>query len=322
MTAPADVLLAEVLRGGEVESRHLGSLAVSDAEGMLLAWAGDPARRAFWRSCMKPFQALALAESGALEAFGLGDDALALACASHEAEDAHLAVADRMLAAGGFSEKDLACGAPRRKDQRSSDCSGKHAGMLLACRHRGFPTAGYLDPAHPHQARIRGLVSAMTGVAESSLVAAVDGCSAPIYALTLGQMAAAYARLARPPAGLAAPCRRVTAAMTAHPLLVHGTGGFDTDLMRTGAGRIVSKRGAEGVACLALTDRGWGLALKVADGSARAAGPAMLRALAQLDALTAAEASALAVHARPAVKSVKGAAVGEIRAGGFVLQRA
>ncbi len=315
------VLLAEALRGGLVESRHVGSLAVCDASGRLLAWAGDPGTRTYWRSCMKPVQAIPLILSGALDAFGLGDEALALACASHAGEPVHLEVADRMLAAGGFSEKDLSCGAPSRRDQRSSDCSGKHAGMLLTCRHKGWPTSGYLDPAHPLQEWIRRLVSSMTSVPESDLTPAVDGCSAPVYALTLDRMATAYARLVRPPMGLEAACRRVASAMSTHPLMVHGTGGFDTDLMRTVAGRMVSKRGAEGVACLALAGPGWGLALKVADGNPRAAAPAVLRALEQLGLLTPDEREALAAHARPSVRSVKGAVVGEVRPGEFVLEK-
>ena len=167
----SQVMLVEVLRGSTLESLHTGSVAVSDSSGKIVFQAGDPFTVAFWRSAMKPLQAMAFAESGALEAYGLGEEALALACGSHEGEARHLEVVDRMLKAGGLSTADYRCGAhpPRtpdheallskgqRPDPRHNNCSGKHAGMLLATKRKDLPLPTYLDPSHPHQARIREL---------------------------------------------------------------------------------------------------------------------------------------------------------------------
>ena len=334
------ILLTEVLRGGRVESRHLGSIAVCDAGGRLVASAGDPETAAFWRSSMKPIQAMALVESGALEALRLGEEALALACASHNGEPLHVAVVDAMLGAAGLTPRHLGCGIhppfsdPKnasayedmlargeRPDARHNNCSGKHAGMLVACKHRALPLDSYLDPAHPHQARIRALVSAMSGAAPEALIPGVDGCSAPVYALTLSQMATAFARLANPPAGLAPICRRIVKAMTGHPALIHGTGGFDSDLMAAAGDRVLSKRGAEGVACMALLRQGWGVAIKAADGAGRATPPAAVEVLRQLGILDPKDLSALAGHARSVLRNSAHRVVGEIRTAAFTLAR-
>ncbi len=335
-----NILLTEVLRGGQVESRHQGSIAVCDAGGRLVASAGDPATPAFWRSSMKPIQAMALVESGALEAFGLGEEALTLACASHNGEPFHVAVVDAMLAAAGLTPGHLGCGVhppfgdPKntpayeamiargeRVDARHNNCSGKHAGMLVACRHRGLPLDSYLDPGHPHQARIRALVSAMSGTPPDALAPGVDGCSAPVYALTLSQMATAYARLANPPAGLAPTCRRIVKAMTGFPVLVHGTGGFDSDLMTAAGDRVLSKRGAEGVACMALLREGWGVAIKADDGAGRATPPAAVEVLRQLGILDAKALAALEGHARSVLRNSARRVVGEIRPAAFTLEK-
>lgn len=335
-----DVPLVEVLRDDQLESLHRGSVAVADASGRLRAWAGDPGTVTFWRSSMKPIQVLPAVDAGAFQE-PLGDIHLATACASHNGERLHTDAVDAMLAAGGIPPERLACGThppftdPRnakayeamlargeRPDVRHNNCSGKHAAMLLACLRNDWPLDGYLDPGHPLQRRIRSLITLMTGEAESRLRPAVDGCSAPIYALPLSAMATAYARLAAPPAGLEASCARVVRAMTTHPLQVHGHGGFDSELMLATAGRILSKRGAEGIACLTVPALGLGIAIKASDGTGRATPPAILEVLTQLGAITEAELGALAEHARPPVRNVVKRVVGEIRPAAFRLSRA
>src|SRR5690606_18286347 len=148
-----------------------------------------------------------------------------------------------------------------------AQCSGKHAGMLLSALALDLPLAGYMEPTHPLQKRIRSLVEEMAG--EEVRCVGVDGCCAPTFALSLTGMARAYARLARPqslPEGLRESAAQVAEAMGAHPLLVGADGFFDTELMRAMPGLIV-KGGAESVLCVGIKERGWGLALKVEDGS-------------------------------------------------------
>jgi len=325
-------LRVEAVRGPAVESVHRVSAAVCDAGGRLIAEAGNPALVTFWRSAAKPFQALPLVEDGVLDRFGLGSDALALACASHSSEPPHLELADRMLAAAGCVEADLACGphpplSPRVAREvveqgihltpRWSNCSGKHAGMLALARHHGWPVKGYEVAGHPVQDRILTAVTRWTGLSRNELVLGVDGCTVVCHGLPVVAMARAYANLAAAPTeGL----RRVRDAMLAHPDLVAGEGRICTELMRAMPGQIVAKVGAEGIHCAAIPAAGLGIALKVEDGDMRASGPALLailRALApRLPAAARLPADALAAAAVLPVRSTRGVRVGEIRAAG------
>jgi L-asparaginase II len=203
-------LRIEAVRGDLVESAHRVSVAVVHADGRLVASAGDPARVAFWRSAAKPFQALPLVDDGVADAVGLTPAELALACASHSSEPAHLAVVDAMLRRIGVGPDDLACG-PHQPLSATvaarvaregitltpawSNCSGKHAGMLALARHHGWPTAGYERAGHQVQRRILAEVSRWTGVPAVTVPTATDGCAAVTFALPLSAMALAWARL-------------------------------------------------------------------------------------------------------------------------------
>src|SRR5438105_3248998 len=156
----------QVYRGELIESQHRVSLAVVRADGGDVGTSGDPEVVAFWRSCAKPFQAIPMVAEGAAAAFGFGADALALACASHNGEERHVALARRMLAASGSSDADLVCGphssiseevaramaARGEKPTRAhNNCSGKHAGMIGLAKHKAWGAKGYADPGHPVQ---------------------------------------------------------------------------------------------------------------------------------------------------------------------------
>ncbi len=327
-------VLVEVRRGGLAEARHRGHVAVVDADGRLVAHAGDPDHVSFWRSAAKPFQAAAVVAAGAADGFGLDGAELAVMCASHNGEEEHLETVRRLLARAGLGEGNLRCGIhpPAGEAARAAllragaepgplhnNCSGKHAGMLLLARHRGWPVKGYTDLDHPVQRAMLETVAAVAGVVPEEVALGVDGCGVPTFGLPLRRLALAFARLARPRGapGLAAPLavalERVGRAMAAHPSLVAGTGRFCTDLMRVTGGRLLGKVGAEGVYGVAVTDRGWGVAVKVEDGGSRGLYPAVARALELLGLLSRAEAGALAGHARPVVRNHRGEAVGEVR---------
>jgi L-asparaginase II len=277
-----------------VESVHRVSAAAVTPDGTLLASTGDPNLVTYWRSAAKPFQALPLVEDGVLEAFGLGAEELALACASHSSEAVHLALTDRFLARIGCVESDLACGphtplgsvvaeevraAGTTLTPRWSNCSGKHAGMLALAKFHGWPLTGYEQPDHPVQRRILDVVSAWTGIHASRILLGTDGCATVCFGLPLRAMARAYANLAT--ATQPAPTA-VREAMMAHPHLVAGRGRFCTELMLAIAGQLIVKVGAEGVYCAGLPGAGIGLALKIEDGHALAAPLALLAALRQL----------------------------------------
>ncbi|HEX6644303.1 MAG TPA: asparaginase [Gemmatimonadales bacterium] len=287
-------LRVESLRGELVESVHRVSAAVVDAKGTLVASAGDPDLVTFWRSAAKPFQALPLITDGPAERFGLGSEELALACASHSSERAHLEVAERFLRKIGATEEQLACGPhPPLGNQvaemvarsglsltpKWSNCSGKHAGMLALALHNGWDPAGYERLGHPVQDRMIEEVARWTGVPRDEMRFGVDGCTALCFGLPLRAMALSYARLATATAPAAVAIRK---AMMAHPALVAGTGRVCTELMAAWPGAVIVKVGAEGVYSAALLDTGLGIALKVEDGDMRSAPVALfgvLRAL-------------------------------------------
>jgi L-asparaginase II len=285
--------VVEATRGDAIESLHTVSLAVSDTNGRLLAEAGHPGLVTYWRSAAKPFQGMALVADGAADAFGFGDEALALACASHSSEPRHLAVVTDMLQRIGLTEDALACGPHPPISQQVADdalragtvvtpkwsnCSGKHTGMLALALHHGWPTEGYARRGHPVQERILQDVTAWTGVQEAGLLRAVDGCTAVCFGLPLRAMALAYARFGAATDPAAA---RLRSAMMTHPFLVAGTGRFCTDVMTAFPGAIVAKVGAEGVYSAALPQHGIGIALKVEDGDSRSA-PVALYGVLQL----------------------------------------
>lgn len=281
---PRAAILLVRWRGEVVEGERAGHVAVVDAAGRLVASAGDPSHVTFMRSAAKPFQAMPLLLSGAMERFGLGPRELALACASHVGSPAHVETARGMLAKIGLGEEALECGvhdpisaealavlyaAGATASAVHNNCSGNHAGMLAACRARGFATAGYRRADHPIQKEILGHMAAFTGVAPEEVRLGIDGCGVPCFALPLERMAAGYARLAegREPDGYARAAARVREAMTAHPDLVAGPGRTSTEIMRAFPGRILSKGGAQGVLCGALLEEGLGYAVKLADAS-------------------------------------------------------
>ena len=243
-----DAIRVTVRRGNVVEATHRVHVATTDGE----SW-GDPGLAFFLRSSAKPIQAIPFVEGYA----DLDDDEIAIACASHRAEPAQLAAVRKVLARAGATPDDLENGLQecRPEGKVGHNCSGKHAGMLAACRAHGWPLHPYREPTHPLQQRIAELFEGET---------AVDGCGVPTFATTL-QGAAAL--LTRAPA-------RIRAAMRARPELVGGsTGATDTDLMRLRDGWI-AKGGAEGLLCAAHED-GRGIALKSEDGAYRAIRPAL-----------------------------------------------
>lgn len=287
-------LRVESTRGDWVESVHQVSVAVVDGQGRLVASAGDPDLSTFWRSAAKPFQAMPLVAEGAADRFGFSPRELALACASHSSEPAHLEVAESMLKKVGLPERLLACGAhpplsPVVAEQvlrqgivmspRWSNCSGKHAGMLALASHRGWPLTGYERREHPLQQRILAEVVRWSGCAEEQMHFGVDGCTVVCFGLPLRAMALAYARFAasEEPAAV-----RLRESMAAFPDLVAGHGRLETDLGLATAGLVIAKVGADGIYCAALPHAELGLALKVHDGDMRSSGPSLLAVLREL----------------------------------------
>ena len=307
------VPLVRVLRSGLEEAVHLGSVAVADAGGRLVAGAGDPHTVTFARSSMKPLQA---SVSFSLAGDDLDHDDVAVMCASHNGEPAHLDRVRAILQRAGLGVEALRTPPAWPLDQVSAaavdvprpeyhNCSGKHAGMLLASVRRGFDPGTYPEPSHPLQSAV---LEAVRGAAGEPEAVGVDGCGVPVHALPLSSLARLYAALATP--GLVAGADRAVEAMRRAPYLVAGRDRLCTAVMEA-VPDVVVKVGAEGLVCAGVLGRGIGIAVKVTDGAARAAEPALVRALALLDVVPDPEPPPLAPFARPPVLG-GGRPVGEI----------
>ena len=290
-------LAVHVRRGGIVESRHRVH-AVAVHEGAIVATAGEPELVTFMRSSAKPLQALPLARARN----DLDESDLAIASASHLADDAQLAAVRSLLDKGSASEEELECGPAGRPPARiRHNCSGKHAGMLALCQARSWPRRGYRLAGHPAQQTMLAELAKAAELPADALGTAVDGCGVVTFALSLERMAHAFSRLEQLDAGA-----RVAAAMRARPELIRGPGAPDTVLMQQLDGW-TAKGGAEGLMC-AVSPDGLGVALKVEDGSSRAVAPALAAFLARLGL-------DLDELARVAVENSRGEVVGEILTG-------
>ncbi|HEX5740263.1 MAG TPA: asparaginase [Pilimelia sp.] len=280
--------LVEVVRSGYTEGLHRGSVVVLDADGGVVAAAGDVSGAVFPRSSSKPLQAVAMLRSG----LRLADPAdLALVCASHWGEDFHVSRVRALLRSAGLDEAALRCPPALPHSEAATaalfaagggrarvymDCSGKHAGMLLTCRENGWPLEEYYDREHPLQERITATVAEFAG--EEPVATGVDGCGAPVLAVSLTALGRAYLRLVHGEESTVE--RRVADAMRAHPELVGGTGAEDTVCMR-GVPGLLCKVGAEAV-WVAAVPRVGAVALKIDDGGNRARPPVLVSALRRL----------------------------------------
>ena len=318
-----------VWRGDVVESRHFGAAAVANADGEVIAGWGDPDLVTYPRSSMKPFQALALIETGAADAYHLTPKHLALACASHRGEAHHTELAAAWLASIGCDVSDLACGPEYPKHRETEmrllregrdvtslhhNCSGKHTGFLTVCRHCGYTIQDYKSVDHPTQQHYLGALADLGAPADRQL--GIDGCTLPTPALSLADTARLGARFAagKAPAPRARALGRLIDAMGQHPEYVSGTGHAMVATVEATGRRVICKGGAEAFLLTFLPKDGLGVALKIADGNARARVPALIAILLGLGLIDAAEAQAVAQFAAPAVQNSRGENVGRIEA--------
>jgi len=298
------VQLAEIHRGPAVESIHHGIAVVMDSNGRQVLAMGDPAFVTFPRSSLKPYQAVALVETGAADALGLSEEHLALSCASHSAEDFQVALVRDWLARMGLSESALVCGpdmpraaADQAKIYRAGgdrsriyhNCSGKHCGFLSVAQKLGAPVAGYDDPAHPTQRLYLEILSELLGSDAGRLQAGVDGCGLPALALSMEAMAQAAARWAARKVAI----ERLQAAIAKYPDHLSGRDQATSRIVRATNGRVLLKSGAEGFVVGFVPDQGLGIAVKLADGASRAKMGVFAALLGRLGLLDAAATAAL-----------------------------
>ncbi|WP_312171965.1 asparaginase [Microbacterium sp.] len=304
LTVQDAVELAVVERSGFVESRHAGAAVVLSPDGDVIARHGNTDALILPRSSLKPLQAVACITAGAV----LEGEQLALSTASHSGTDRHASVVRDMLTEGGLTEDHLGCPPAWPTDTATRDemvrehvaqarirmnCSGKHAAMLRACVATGWPTDGYLDVAHPLQVHIRDVIERLTG--EKIAHTAIDGCGAPVYALTLTGLARAIHRIGtasdRSPFALHRVAGSLVRAVREHPWTIEGPGRPDSIAIEKLG--VFAKGGAEGIMVM-VAPNGTTVALKMLDGASRASTIVAATLLARAGALSDADVATLA----------------------------
>lgn len=322
-TLAESVELAVVERSGFVESRHAGSAVLLDSDGRVARTLGTPSAPVFPRSCLKPFQALAVMTAGV----ELNGAEAVIATASHAGIPQHVALVQNLLFRAGLDHTALQCPAdwPGDSTARSQllraggttdplymNCSGKHAAMLLACVQNGWSTDDYLERSHPLQQHIVDTIERLTG--ERIVASGVDGCGAPVHAMPLTALAKGISRIVSSspasPFGLYRQAGLLTTAVLENAWAIDGPGRDNTVVIeRLG---LVAKLGAEGVLVMASPD-GTTVALKILDGSLRAATVVALKLLVEAGTVDRTAANEVLVRLNPVV-SGGGRPVGAVRA--------
>ena len=322
MNPAAPPILATVFRGNAIEARVRGHIAVADASGTVLQWAGSPDVETTLRSCVKPIQAMPFLRLAA-ERLGASGPEIAVACASHQGEDEHVATVRGLLARAGVPEEALRCGPQIPSDEATArrllasggvplpvhnNCSGKHAAMLATCAVMGWPLDGYMEPGHPCQQAVSGALQEMLGVDLDTAHRGIDGCGLTTYGIPLAAIAGGFAA-----ASGDAAFRRAQDAMGTYPFLVAGTGRFDTALLEVAGAGLTAKIGGAAVWAAVVRPDGPGIAIKLESGGGEAMPVVAIAVLQQLGVL----ASDLPVPLRPfatlTVRNWAGRDVGEVR---------
>jgi L-asparaginase II len=316
-------VLAIVWRGTVVEARIRGHVAVVDASGDVRSSVGTPHVETTLRSCVKPLQALPFLRL-ADDRLQAGDAEIAIACASHQGEDEHVATVRGLLSRAGVPEEALGCGPQLPSDEATArrllasggvpkpihnNCSGKHAAMLATCGVMGWPLDGYMDPAHPCQQAVTGAMQEKLGVDLGAAPRGIDGCGLVTYGIPLSALAHGFAAASPDPSFI-----RAQDAMAAHPFLVAGTGRFDTALLEVAGGQLTAKIGGAAVWAAVVRPAGPGIAIKLEAGGGEAIPVVAIAVLQQLGLLPAELPDRLRPFATLKLRNWAARDVGEIRA--------
>ncbi|HVP36588.1 MAG TPA: asparaginase [Terriglobales bacterium] len=325
-------ILAKVYRGKTVESIHCGSIAVVDSKGKLIYSFGDPYFVTYLRSSAKPFQAISLITSGAAKEFGLTQKEIAIISGSHNGQKIHTNTVKSILKKIGLSENNLQCGVhiphyytanniipPRNKKftQLNHNCSGKHAGMLGLCVFFGWDIKNYRDPEHPVQKLILKTISKICRYPVKKIGIGIDGCGVPVHAMPLYNMALGFSNLVNynsKERKTSEAYALIVDSMKKYPEMVSGEGRSDLALAEASEGNIIAKAGGEALSCSGVLSKGWGVAVKIADGSQRAIAPATIETFRQMGLLNRKQITIMPKFSRTIIKNFRGDEVGFVKA--------
>jgi L-asparaginase II len=321
------------MRGKVVETEH-GIIYAVVRNGNVIDSGGDINLNRAMRSSAKPIQALVCIETGAADAFKLTPAELAIIASSHDGTDLHTRAIRRILVRCGLSERLFQCGfgppvsrefyhkmlyQGRRPKRINHNCSGKHAGILVSCKHMGWPLDTYRSPKHPWNRRVFELISLFTGIPAKKVSYAIDGCGVPVIFTPVKESAIAFARYGTPdklPEAIRNGVRRITEAVNRHPVLNSGRKRFLAALYKAAPNRFVAKEGGQGVFCLGVLGANMGLAVKILDGRNLAYNPyepAILHLLKRHRLIKPSELKALERFRRPAILNSRNETVGYLQ---------
>jgi L-asparaginase II len=325
----SDAELVHVTRGGAIDCVHRGHVVVVDSQGGVLFQRGKINSLVFMRSLAKPFQAMAVVESGAAKKFDFTSAELALMCGSHNGTSEQTQILEGVMQKIGVQIGDLQCGKSTPIDRKTSEqlvlngqkptalhhpCSGKHIGMLAICKAKDWEIEGYTHAHHAVQKYITDIVYTALMIDDFVTTLALDGCSVPTYGVPLSSVAIGFKNIGmRMLWDEDSAHKTIGRAMQEHPVLMSGQRRMDTALMLATNGRVIAKDGTEGIFGCAIPDRGVGLALKISDGSSRAIMPVVTKVLRDLDYISAEEAEKLTAQFPLDIKIHTGEKAGEMR---------
>jgi len=322
--------LAEVIRNGLIESIHLGSIAVVNSEGKLVNYLGDPGQICYFRSSGKPLILLSHLRKKINEHFGLTLQELAIMASSHSGGSKHLETLLTIAGKLNVKESDITCGirepygfneklelydSGKRPTQWHNNCSGKHLGIIAACKAMGCSTENYSDFNHPVQQDILETISEFCSYPKDKIHVGVDGCGVPVFGVPLKNMALAYARIFDTGflnGKYKNEQQLLYDAVINHPDMVAGDGRLDTELNRATSGDHFGKMGADGVFCVHIHSERLGISVKVQDGGVRAVAPVVMETLRQLGTLTSEVLEKLRRFHYPPIHTWRGERVGFI----------
>jgi L-asparaginase II len=325
-------ILVKVYRGKTVESLHCGSVAVVDSKGKLIYSFGDPYFITYLRSSAKPFQTIPLIASGATKEFGFTQKEIAIISGSHNGQKIHTNTVKSVLKKIGLSEKNLQCGvhiphyytannitppSGKKFTPVHHNCSGKHSGILALCVYFGWDIKSYLDENHPAQKMILKAISEICRYPEKKIGIGIDGCGVPVHAMPIYNMAVGFSNLVNfnfKDEKTSEAYKLIVDSMKKYPKMVSGEGRLDLSLALASKGNILIKAGGEALSCSGILDRGWGMAVKIADGTQRAIGPAVIESLKQMGLLNEKQISKINKFSHPLIKNFRGDQVGYIKA--------
>ena len=273
---PLEVIL---MRGSNLESIHKVHAVISDKKGRVLMCAGNPEYKSFIRSALKPFQTIPFVSSGAASKINDSSKSIALSCGSHSGSKLHTREAFKILWEYDIDIYNLKCPL-KNTSPLEHNCSGKHAAFLATCKKLSWPIESYLKGDHPLQVEIFRIISELLEIPDANVYAARDDCGAPTLYMKLLDMAKLYSLLS---SSDNAELEQISRAMTTNPIMISDHNRFDTEIIQSSHGQVISKGGAEGIQCLGKINEGIGLALKVEDGSKRAKHAVGLHLLKQLE---------------------------------------